>query len=47
MKKIDSNLSSIMHLSRAQTAKMRKTLVKTLQNIKTKRTKDDTKSNAK
>ena len=44
MKKIDSNLSSIMHLSRAQTAKMRKTLAKTLQNIKTKRTKDETKS---
>lgn len=47
MKKIDSNLSSVVHLSRAQTAKMRKTLVKTLQNIKTKRTKDDTKINSK
>ena len=47
MKKIDSNLSSIIHLSRAQTAKMKKTLVKTLKNIKTKRTKDDTKLNQK
>jgi hypothetical protein len=47
MKKIDSNLSSIVHLSRAQTAKMRKTLVKTLQNIKTRRNKDDTKLNPK
>ena len=47
MKKIDSNLSSIVHLSRAQTAKMRQTLTRTLKNIRTRKTKDDIKINSK
>ena len=46
MKKIDSNLSSIVHLSRAQTAKMRQTLTRTLKNIRTRKTKNDIKINS-
>ena len=41
----NSNFNSINNLSRAQTAKLRKTLIKTLKNVKTKRTNEEYKTN--
>ena len=45
MRKPFKSSNSITNFSRVQTAKMRKTLTKTLQNIKTKRANEDSKSN--